>query len=465
MTAIGEYTSALEKEPANISVLRQRGEARRSIGSHNEAILDFDAALSIAPQFAEALAGRGACKRALGKLEEAISDFNAALAFEPDNAATLLERCSAFRAKGRTQDALRDLDAVLKIDPRNAGALQLRGEMRRKTGELRAAMLDFNCALELEPRNVAALAGRGAAQRALGRLSGALADFDAAWKLEPQNAAVLTGRGTVKLELGNCQESLADFKAALKIQPEDAFAKWGQQTSARQGWVPPRKVSLTGFQTANANNMYVERRQPQFCVHDRETYWSVAGDVFLYWCMKESRWKGSRAQDLKKIQTGASCAFLGAPFSMDLFDRSLIKGWHEWDGKEWSLAVAAGVDDFGSEGAPARALTLSGFVGDALNARYLEVRQTKFTIGGKETFWSEDRGYFLFWCRNEKRWKGSRATDFLGNREGASKAIIAAPVNADLLSPSLIKGWHEWDGNDWRTLKLGGVSSLSVLRM
>lgn len=462
--AIGDCTAALAKEPKNASHLRRRGEAKRKLGQVKEALSDFDAALGIAPQYAQALAGRGACKRALGQVEEAITDFNAALALEPENALTLLGRCASLRALGRNYDALKDVDSAITLEPRNAPALQLRGELRRKLGMHKEAIEDFNVALEMEPQNVAALAGRGSAQRALGRLTGALSDLDVAYKLEPQNAAVLTGRGTAKLELGRCQEALADFKTALKISPNDAFAKWGSNQAARQGLIPPRKLSLRGFQVACVNKQYVERRQPEFLVNDRETFWSVDGDAFLYWCNKENRWKGSRAVDLRRIQGGASCAFFGAPVGTDILDEDFIKGWHEWDGKAWSQRPAAGVANL-AEGAPARSVTLAGFRGGTLNARYLEVRHPKFTIAGKETYWSEDRAYFLFWCKVEKRWKGSRAADFAGNRGGASKAIIAAPASMDVLSPSLLKGWHEWDGKGWALLKEGGVATLGVVHV
>lgn len=461
--AIQNCTSALKADPTNASLLHRRGDAKRKLGNLEEAMRDFDAALRIAPKHVQALAGRGVCRRTKGQLKEAVCDFDAALALQPNNATTMLERCAALRALGRTEDALNDADGAVKLGPRNPSAQQLRGELRRKLGKYKEAIEDFNNALGIEPKNVSALAGRGAAQRAMGRLTGALADLDLAYKLQPNNAAVLVSRGSAKLELGRCGEALTDFQAALKLTPEDAFAKWGQNMATRQSVMPLRHVTLAGFPTSRVNKLYVERRQPEFCVDDRETFWSVEGDLFVFWCAKEKRWKGSRSRDLQKIQSGASCAFFGSPAGTDLLAPDYNKGWHQWDGKTWSQVPAAGVASLGPDGAPARSVTLTGFVGAELNVRFVEVRHTDFSVGGRETFWSEDKSYFLFWCIKEKRWKGSKAGDLPRNRGGASKAMIAAPVSADLLSFSLLKGWHQWDGKAWSFLQNGGVAGLGVI--
>merc|ERR1711979_43547 len=93
---------------------------------------------------------------------------------------------------------------------------------------------------------------------------------------------------------------------------------------------------------------------------------------------------------------------------------------------------------------PLRVITLAGFERSSLNTRYVEKRGSGALVNGRETFWSEDGDFFLFWCKRELRWKCSRAVDLPNIVDGASNGYISAPREAHVLSPWLLKGWHEW---------------------
>jgi len=441
----------LASNPHDASLLGRRGEAKRKLGLNESAIVDFDAALSISPSSVLALAGRGAAKRALGKHEEAVADFDCALQLEPRNAPLLVGRSTVLRHVGRAVEALADLDLALQLDPGNAGALQQRGEVRRKLGDLEQALADFNSALRIEPHCVPALAGRGAAKRSLGKQAECIADYDAALRLEPRNASVLAGRGAAKLELGRYEEALSDFDRALEINPLDAYAKWGRSMAVRQeGRAPLQTITLNGFVKSDMNIKYVERRQLEFTVNDCETYWSESGEYFIYWCQKETRWKGSRASDLPEVQGGRNCGFVGSPLGADILSPSFSKGWYEYDGTAWVLRPNAGISSIGLLTAVPQTLTLAGFAKEDMNVQYLERRQPEFTVAGRETYWSFGGRYFLYWSKKESRWKGARSADLLDIQGGRSIAsFIGSRVGSDLLSPQLRKGWHEWDGTGW----------------
>lgn len=347
----------------------------------------------------------------------------------------------------------------------SAWAFQLHGEIQRKLGFHEKAILDFNRALASQPHYVPALAGRGAAMRALGKQREAVQDFNAALALEPTNTSVLVGRGNAFLDLGSTSEAVADFEAALRHDPQNAFAQWSLNAAAQKE-VPlqPRYVTMNGFRALPLNTKYVERREPEFRINDIETYWSTesgAGQFFLYWCKKESRWKGSKASALQKNRDGGSSAILGAPVGVDLLTSPFAVGWHEWDGAEWVKDEQTGVTSVGPAAALCRAVVLAGFSNASLNVRYIERRQANCLVNGHGTFWSLDCDYFLFWCKKEFRWKLSLAGDLAYNRKGGSKAIAAAPASEDLLRREpLLTGWHEWDGSAWVRRKSGGVAHL-----
>jgi len=100
---------------------------------------------------------------------------------------------------------------------------------------------------------------------------------------------------------------------------------------------------LRGFAKQEMNLDYIERRQPEFTVNGRETFWSAGSQFFIYWCKKETRWKGTRAEDLQRVQAGRSLGFIGSPVGNDLLDPPRRLGWHEWDGSAWVQQLEAGV--------------------------------------------------------------------------------------------------------------------------
>jgi len=455
--------AALLSNPGDSSALRRRGEAKRKLGEFLGAVSDFDAVIAIDPDCAIALAGRGAAKRALARHGEAISDFDAAIRLDPKSVPILVGRATVKRDMGMPAEAIVDSNAALKIEPSSAFALQLRGELRRKLGMRKDAIADFDEAVRVVPHYAVALAGRGAAKRALSKFSEALADYGAALAMEPRNAAVLAGRGATWMELGRLKEASADFDLALQVDPQDAYAMWGRRiASRREGRQPLQSLSLSGFERPSMNVQFVERRQPEFAVNGRETFWCLDGSCFIYWCKQESRWKGSCSSDLHKNQAGSCYGFAGAPVDADISSPSLIKGWHEWDGERWVLRPGAGVDSIGPLEAPLRAITLSGFGRVEVNTQFVERRQPEYAINERETYWSLDGHHLLYWCAKESRWKVSYSRDLQRNQEGGCFGFLGAPQGADVAA--LRRSWHEWDGVKWVLNRSAGISNVVDVR-
>lgn len=457
----------LEEDPSSASALQKRGEAKRKMGLLPEALLDFDAALKVDPRNVLALAGRGSTKRKMGMEKEAVEDFNQALHLEPANALVLVGRGAARKKIGLLIEAAADVTKAIASGLQSAWAFQLRGEIQRKLGSHEKAIIDFNMALASQPHYVPALAGRGAAKRALGRHQEAVQDYNAAIALEPKNVSVLVGRGNASLDLGLQKEAIADFEAALKCDPTNAHAQWSLSVaSQKEGPLVARSVTMNGFLADPLNTKYVERREAEFRVNDLETYWSnetADGKFFLYWCKKESRWKGSRESALQKNREGGSSAIVGAPAGTDILASPLVVGWHEWDGTAWVKHPQAGVTSIGPAVALSRAVVLAGFENATLNVQFIERRQPVLMVNNHETFWSVDCELFIFWETKESRWKVALANDFKHNRAGGSKALAAAPESQDILrQKSLLTGWHEWDGSAWIKRKEAGVVQLGA---
>jgi len=364
-------------------------------------------------------------------------------------------------ALGDAVQALAGLDVVLRREPQNALALQLRGELHSRLGRHEKAVADFDATLAVQPRSTAALAGRGSARRALGRHEAAVADFDTALVLEAATAPLLANRGATKLELGWYREAANDFAAALKLQPGFSLAKWGFSMAGHQEHEAPlRRVSLVGFARKGLNVGYLERRQAEFSVSGGPTYWSNDGHFFLYWCRKESRWKANRAADLEKVKAGTSASYAAAPMGANLLSPSLLRGWREWDGATWQMKSFAGVSSIEPVSTPMRSVVLGGFLRTVLNTEYVERRQLQYLVNSRETYWSRDGQLLLFWCEAGTRWKGCSATHFKKIQAGKSAGYVCAPQRANLISCSLLKGWHEWCGKEWTLRERAGVVAL-----
>merc|ERR1711862_179172 len=102
-----------------------------------------------------------------------------------------------------------------------------------------------------------------------------------------------------------------------------------------------------GFAFSSMNAVFVDRRSAPLRVAGRETYHSDGGH-FLYWCARESRWKGTASSDLVRVKAGHPVGFIGAPVRGDLFSPSLLVGWHEWEGGRWVPKQNAGVSAMGT---------------------------------------------------------------------------------------------------------------------
>ncbi|CAK0808196.1 unnamed protein product [Prorocentrum cordatum] len=207
---------------------------------------------------------------------------------------------------------------------------------------------------------------------------------------------------------------------------------------------PLTTVTLEGFKIQEMNVKYVERNQGEFTVNQRETFWSQDGQFFLYWDVSESRWKGTRAQDFAKVRVGGKSAFISAPLDNDILFPSSLTGWMEFDGKEWVRRKNAGIVAIGTFAAALRTVWLHGFDRAALNTSFTECRLFRQTVGDRETYWTADKQYFLFWDPSESRWKASVGGDLRKIQGGARSGLLGAPLGADLQAPEMARGWHEW---------------------
>mmetsp|Transcript_1307 Transcript_1307/g.2891 ORF Transcript_1307/g.2891 Transcript_1307/m.2891 type:complete len:640 (+) Transcript_1307:85-2004(+) len=389
--ATEDFSAAIKLDPLNAILRVDRASLRQQQGELDLALEDAQEALGLNPKFVAALHLRGEVLRKRKVYSEALKDFDAALQLEPQHVACLAGRGAVHRALGCRAQALRDYEAAVRLSPQRETYLVGRGATRLELRMSEEAADDFEHALKLNPKSSYALWGREAAreqqshqglQITLGGFTSAhlnttylerrrpgyqVNGFATFWSPDSKlflfySQADERWKGARWVDFAKIRSgaSLALIAAPQKtdIRLASKLAKgWNEfdgKTWVRKGSMGVESVSklqvniqtvnLSGFKNTALNNRYGERFRPKYLVNGESTYWSAKGELFLYWCSKEDRWKGTDAKYFEKVKGGATFGFIGAPIGADITWPDNVKGWHEWDGARWVRQTAAGVD-------------------------------------------------------------------------------------------------------------------------
>jgi len=474
--ALAGLDMALRLEPRNAMALQLRGELHSRLGRYTEAVTDFDATLAVEPHSTAALSGRGSARRALGRHEAAVADFDAALVLEAATAQLLASRGATKLELGWYREAANDFAAALKLQPGFSLAkwgFSMAGRQEQEAPLRRVSLVGF----ARGGLNAGYLERRQAEFSVSGGPTYWSNDghFFLFWCRKESRWKASRASDLEKVKAGSSASYAAAPLGANLLSPsllrgwrEWDGAAWRPRSlagvaSIEPVTVPMRSVVLGGFARATLNTEYVERRQLQYVVNSRETYWSRDGQLLLYWCKKDTRWKGISATHFKRIQAGKPAGYVGAPQRANLTSPGFIKGWHEWCGKEWAFRDRAGVVALGRESARLRTVTLAGFKRAAVNARYTECPRETLAVNGREIYIAKDRMNFLYWCNSESRWKVCAISHFQRVREGAGAGYLGAPLYADIFSIAPLKGWHEWFNKVWQFRLSAGVIAMGTL--
>lgn len=199
LRALSAHDQSLSSAPDDATVLVNRGQVRRNLGGHEEAMEDFRRAIEIGPKEIAAMAhsNLGSIEASEGQYDEAIRNFDQAIDLDPHNAMAYNNRGGAKSELGRHGEAIEDLDRAVELEPSLAMAYSNRGSAKARLNLHQEAVEDFTSALEREPTLAAAYGNRGIARKVLGADTEALQDMREALRLaeaqdSPQNQALAT---------------------------------------------------------------------------------------------------------------------------------------------------------------------------------------------------------------------------------------------------------------------------------
>lgn len=288
---------------SDVAYFLQKGDELRREGSYQEAIEVLDRALLV-EKSSRALSARASARRALLQRETALNDYSAALKLDPSASVYLSSRGVVKSELGWYRDAAEDFQKAFKLDPSDKVAKWGLQWVKQQESQAPLRVLLLNGFQRMSAMNTTYVERRTPENIILGR--------ESYWSLDNQHViywssqerrwkgcrAVDVPRISLQASPGciGAPERLHILSPSLKA----GWFEWnGQQweklpmsgvTSFGPLPAPLRIITLKGFWRTAVNTSFVERRQLEFCVSCRETYWSVDGSLFIYWCPKESRW-------------------------------------------------------------------------------------------------------------------------------------------------------------------------------
>lgn len=173
------------------------------------------------------------------------------------------------------------------------------------------------------------------------------------------------------------------------------------------------------------NTTYLERRNPECIILGRESYWSLDNQHVIYWSSQAvltwSRWVGICCGLMEVCEPEGWLLLI---WSWESVPREMHGiGHSESQSRYWyCLFVWLDVQYIHNAFVPVQSTNLK-----------------HFSVFGNSSW-------------QERRWKGCRAVDVQRISTKASPGCIGAPERMHLLSPSLQRGWFEWNGKNWEKL-------------
>lgn len=132
LTAIAEFTTAIQLEPNYSNHYVNRGVAKSIGRDYASAIVDFDAALRINPANAGAYGNRGAARYNRGDVEGAIADYSEAIRLKRDYKEAYLNRGMAKHRRRDFEGALLDYEKALELDPSDSRTITFISDAKQR---------------------------------------------------------------------------------------------------------------------------------------------------------------------------------------------------------------------------------------------------------------------------------------------------------------------------------------------
>ena len=220
------FSTALALSPRpDADLLGRRGVARLNLGNFQAARDDHDAAIQLEPEDPALFRDRAQARLGLGDYTGAIADLDRAEALEPSHTRVYFMRSRILARAGDRLAAARQMEAGLALTPGDELSWIARG-LARMGRDPEGAVADFDQALQLAPGSRQALQNKASVlSEQLGKTEEAISVLDRLIVRYPDYVPARSGRGVLLARVGRREAAHADAEAALDLS-DDPFISY-----------------------------------------------------------------------------------------------------------------------------------------------------------------------------------------------------------------------------------------------
>jgi len=118
-----------------------------------------------------------------------------------------------------------------------------------------------------------------------------------------------------------------------------------------------------------------------------------------------------------------------------------------------------------------RGIKMAGFKLPELNVLFVENTDPDMMVNGRETYWSEEKHYFLYRSEATSTWGAAKARRLQAVRDGTSNGVAHSPEGFEIWDQTAViahskRGWREWDADKkiWENRAGSGVERRGKVR-
>lgn len=214
-TAISLYTAAIEQQPHNKYLYKQRAYCFFENDDKESALIDYQKALDIDPAYTQLYVLRADLYKTTGQFKEAINDYTEALRYVPENFFLYSEKADCFIRLEDTLSALKDLKKSVFGESKDVSRYIKRAMVYENLGLYADAIMDYDVIISIDNSPGFYLARAVLYSKSGNRIS-ALNDYLVYLAREPNDATALNNAAYCYLYNNEYELAEKYFYKALK---------------------------------------------------------------------------------------------------------------------------------------------------------------------------------------------------------------------------------------------------------
>ncbi|MGI0481320.1 tetratricopeptide repeat protein [Geminocystis sp. CENA526] len=230
LSAIANYTKALEINFNDSKTHLLRAISRWKIGDKQGALADCDEAIRIDLNNDLAYHWRGYINFKLGNYESSIEDYTQEIRLNPLSTYAYYQRGFTHEKLNNLVNAFDDYSQTIRINKNLYQGFYNRGNIRYELGDKEGAIEDLTQALKLNPCLAQGYYNRGIIYSDFGEVELAIKDYELAIKLMPDYAKAYYNLAILLADLGDYEKAVNYYEQIIKIDPDFYQADYNKES-------------------------------------------------------------------------------------------------------------------------------------------------------------------------------------------------------------------------------------------